>query len=62
MRLLMNKFRIPVRDVVVIKDVTTPPTAATRAWFDSMTKNLVRREPGNTSGIILNLNINDVPY
>ena len=43
MRLLMKKFRIPIQDVVVIKDTATP-TAATKDWFDSMTKNLISRD------------------
>jgi len=45
MRLLMNKFRIPIQNVVVIKDMATPPTAATKDWFDSMTKDLISRDP-----------------
>jgi len=45
MRLLMNKFRIPIQDVIVIEDITTPPSEATRDWFDSMNKNLISRNP-----------------
>jgi len=43
MRLLMKKFRIPIQDVVVIKD-TASPTAVTKDWFDSITKNLISRD------------------
>jgi len=45
MRLLMKKFRIPIQDVVVIKDMATPPSVATKIWFDSMTENLISRNP-----------------
>ena len=34
----MKKFRIAVSDVVVIADVTAPPSATTLAWFDSVMK------------------------
>lgn len=43
MKMLLNKFRIQVRDVVVITDATQAPSAATEAWFDSMTCELVRK-------------------
>jgi len=51
MRLLMKKLRIPIQDVVVIKDMATPPSAATKDWFDSMTKDLISRDPA--PGLIL---------
>lgn len=58
MEQLLNKFRIPVSDVVVIADVTTPPSEDTKAWFDSMINNLVRldNDPtvNNTIGKIFN--------
>ncbi len=43
MRLLMKKLRISIQDVVVIKD-TASPTAVTKDWFDSITKNLISRD------------------
>jgi|688.fasta_scaffold2606585_2 solute carrier family 12 sodium/potassium/chloride transporter 2 len=49
MRLLLGKFRIPVSDVVVIPDMTYPPSAQTKTWFDALTKDFVRKDddPGN---------------
>lgn len=44
MRLLLSKFRIPVSDVVVIPDITAPPSATTKSWFDALTRDLVRRD------------------
>jgi len=53
MRLLMKKFRIPIQDVVVIKDMATPPSAATKDWFDSMTKNFISRDPAQGNILLL---------
>lgn len=44
MRLLLSKFRIPVSDVVVLPDITAPPSATTKSWFDALTRDLVRRD------------------
>jgi hypothetical protein len=44
MRQLLNKFRIDVSDVIVIPDITAPPSATTKAWFDTLTSNLVKRD------------------
>ena len=44
MRMLMNKFRIAVSDVVVIPDITAPPSAATRAWFDFTIRNMICKD------------------
>jgi len=44
MRQLLNKFRIDVSDVIVIPDITAPPSATTKAWFDNLTSNLVKRD------------------
>ena len=49
MRQLLNKFRIPVSDVIVIPDITAPPSSATKTWFDSLTSNLVRRDTDKTT-------------
>lgn len=39
MRLLLNKFRIPVSEVVVIPDVASPaPALQTQTWFDDLTR------------------------
>lgn len=40
----MNKFRIPFSDVIVVPDMTSPPSLQTKAWFDAMTQPLVRRD------------------
>lgn len=40
----MSKFRIPVSDVVVIPDVTLPPATQTKAWFDALTQEFVRKD------------------
>ena len=44
MRLLLRKFRIPVSDVVVIPDMTYPPSNQTKTWFDVLTNEFVRRD------------------
>lgn len=44
MRLLLGKFRIPVSDVVVIPDMTYPPSAQTKSWFDALTHDFVRKD------------------
>ena len=44
MRLLLRKFRIPVSDVVVIPDMTYPPSNQTKIWFDVLTNEFVRRD------------------
>ncbi len=44
MRLLLSKFRIPVSDVVVIPDMTYPPSTQTKTWFDALTNEFVRRD------------------
>ncbi|XP_046634308.1 bumetanide-sensitive sodium-(potassium)-chloride cotransporter-like [Daphnia pulicaria] len=44
MRLLLGKFRIPVSDVVVIPDMTYPPSAPTKSWFDALTRDFVRKD------------------
>lgn len=41
MKLLLKKFRIPVSDVIVIPDITAPPSAETKSWFDGLTRDLV---------------------
>lgn len=54
MKQLLDKFRIPVSDVVVIPDITTPPSGNTKAWFDSMICGLVHLDSdpniNNTNG------------
>lgn len=55
MKQLMRKFRIPVSDVVVIPDIVTPPSTATRAWFDNLTREFVRKDDAavdNSSGCV----------
>merc|ERR1712071_346799 len=44
MRQLLNKFRIPIQEVIVIPDITAPPSNATKAWFDALTRDLVRKD------------------
>jgi hypothetical protein len=44
MRLLLEKFRIPVSDVVVIHDMTHPPSKQTKTWFDNLTSEFVRKD------------------
>jgi hypothetical protein len=44
MRLLLEKFRIPVSDVVVIHDMTHPPSKQTKIWFDNLTSEFVRKD------------------
>ena len=44
MRLLLSKFRIPVSDVVVVPDMTYPPSNQTKTWFDALTNEFVRRD------------------
>ena len=48
MRQLLNKFRIPVSDVVVIPDVTLPPSSSTKTWFDAFTNEFVRKDDDAT--------------
>ena len=40
----MSKFRIPIQEVIVIPDITAPPSNATKAWFDALTRDLVRKD------------------
>ena len=42
MKQLLQKFRIHVLDVIVVPDVTAPPSDEIKNWFDSWTDNLVR--------------------
>lgn len=49
MRLLLGKFRIPVSDVVVIPDMTYPPSAQTKNWFDALTHDFVRKDDDATN-------------
>lgn len=49
MRLLLSKFRIPVSDVVVIPDMTYPPSAQTKNWFDALTHDFVRKDDDATN-------------
>ena len=44
MSLLLAKFRIPVSDVVLISDITLPPSTSTKTWFDNLTKEYVRND------------------
>jgi hypothetical protein len=44
MRLLLDKFRIPVSDVVVIHDMTHSPSIQTKTWFDALTEDFVRKD------------------
>nr|CAH0110929.1 unnamed protein product [Daphnia galeata] len=44
MKLLLEKFRIPVSDVVVIHDMTQSPSFQTKTWFDALTKDFVRKD------------------
>lgn len=44
MQLLLNKFRILVSDVVVIPDLTETPSPQTKAWFDALTHEFVRKD------------------
>ena len=44
MKQLFNEFRIPVSDVIVIPDITAPPSEGTKTWFDAMVNNLVRQD------------------
>lgn len=44
MRLLLSKFRILVSDVVVIPDLTETPSPQTKAWFDALTHEFVRKD------------------
>ena len=44
MKLLLEKFRIPVSDVVVIHDITQSPSFQTKTWFDALTKDFVRKD------------------
>ncbi|XP_046440487.1 bumetanide-sensitive sodium-(potassium)-chloride cotransporter-like [Daphnia pulex] len=50
MRLLLEKFRIPVSDVVVIHDITHSPSKQTKTWFDNLTNEFVRKDddPSNS--------------
>lgn len=61
MKLLLKKFRIPVSDMIVILDITAPPSAETRSWFDSQTRDLVipdeNPETVNTNGEKINTNL-----
>ncbi|XP_046634387.1 bumetanide-sensitive sodium-(potassium)-chloride cotransporter-like isoform X2 [Daphnia pulicaria] len=54
MRLLLEKFRIPVSDVVVIHDMTHPPSKQTKIWFDNLTSEFVRKDddPSNADSNI----------
>ena len=44
MKFLLEKFRIPVSDVVVIHDITQSPSFQTKTWFDALTKDFVRKD------------------
>jgi hypothetical protein len=50
MRLLLEKFRIPVSDVVVIHDITHSPSKPTKTWFDDLTNEFIRKDddPSNS--------------
>ena len=48
MKQLLDKFRIPVSDVIVIPDITTPPSENTKAWFELMINNLIRLDSDPT--------------
>jgi len=48
MKQLLDKFRIPVSDVIVIPDITTPPSENTKAWFESMINELTRLDSDPT--------------
>lgn len=41
---LLDKFRINYSDVVVLKDIDSPPKEATRTWFDDLIRPFIRRD------------------
>ena len=57
MKQLLDKFRIPVSDVVVISDVTSPPSYDTKTWFESLTKNLVYQDSDSFNNPFLSKHI-----
>ena len=44
MKLLLEKFRIPIQEVVAISELTAPPSTATKTWFDALTHDLIRKD------------------
>jgi len=44
MGMLLEKFRIPIQEVVVISELTAPPSTATKTWFDALTRDLIRKD------------------
>jgi hypothetical protein len=58
MKLLLDKFRIPVSDVIVISDVTSPPSDDTKDWFESLTKNLVCQDKDSLNNPFLSKHFN----
>ena len=44
MKQLLEKFRIPVSDVIAIPDVTASPSDETKTWFDSLINNLIQSD------------------
>ena len=52
MAAMLSKFRIDYSDVIVITDITKKPQKSTRNYFDSLTKNFVKNEEGQGSGLL----------